>query len=178
MNTTQVMKSISLHSINFINSVLRNEVKKEGDYWNKSVGILFSELHDIASIVADELCTYQMGSWKFTSGDNEINKNILTYHFRIYNDQNDIDLTINPLGQSYLDITLKNYDKDQLDKFYHSSARKRYFQNHSNNNLKLRSVIPKSQVSSRHFGSYILHLIKSAKPVLCSEAKRQMQHAA
>jgi len=170
------MANLSLESIQFLKKIKAGEYSsiKEKKF-HQAYTQLFCELFDVIREVKSSLEEKGLGIWTLTYKGAKLDKAVsYKYNLRQKNREStiDIDLSIDPFGTTSLTISsgINQYDirTAGFQDFFSSPAFKRYFAPLHKDPRQIQTIVPQKQITSRHFGDYIIHLCHMAIPYIIS----------
>lgn len=176
------MERLSPESIDFLRQIKNQNISKsKQDAWGKHYTRLFCDLYDIISKANKRLNDFALGKWNI-SYDTKDDDMTLVFEYALLPSQSEtkpsISITIEPFGESSIEVNHPEYLCPVKSKsFYQSAAYKRYFEQYQTLTSGLKTVISRRQITSRHFGSYLEHLLTMMKPYLeasCEEERVQL----
>lgn len=170
------MKSLSYQSLSFLKEIKKHSPSEQADpTWKLHYTRLFCDLYDVIRSVHESLNDLNTGRWAI-SYDGNNDQDELSFCFSLNLSEDDflpkIKIYINPFGESSIEIPkidskrLQEKMEKSLESFYPTAAYKRYFAQHENENVGLKTVIPVKQITSSHLDDYLTHLIKMMNPYL------------
>lgn len=174
------MEQLSPESMDFLRQIkIQNISKSKKGTWSQQYTRLFVDLYDIIGEANKTLNDFALGKWNI-SYDPKDDDSKLVFEYALLPSQHEtkpsINITIEPFGKSTIEVTHPEHLCPVKSKtFYQSSAYKRYFERHETLASGLVTVIAQRQITSRHFGSYLEHLLTMMKPFL--EASCQQEGA-
>jgi len=175
------MKHLSPESIDFLKRIkIQNNTESKKDNWGQQNTKLFSDLYDIIGQSVTGLKDFALGKWNIIYNDTDDDRS-LVYEFALSQskdlDKLVINITIAPFGQSTIEIThAESLCPVDAKSFYQSSTYHRYFEPHQSKTDGLMTVISQKQITSRHLGAYLEHLLTMMKPYLraaCAEVIKE-----
>ncbi len=172
------MKHLSPESIGFLRNIKNKSIAQDNsESWGNLYTRLFCDLFNIVRSANEELNDFAIGKW-FITYENTDDQSELSFRFALSlsNEKKapEIQITIQPFGESSIEVLpVDNRKMDfNLTGFYNSGAYKRYFQDYKDESLGLKTVISSKQITSRHFGDYIVHLLTMMKPYIESPSPK------
>lgn len=176
------MQRLSPESIAFLRRIQHQGISRsQHDTWSKHYTRLFSDLYEIINEANKTLNNFALGKWNISYESMDSDKP-LAFEYALKSSELEaspsIKITIEPVGISTIELTQPEHLCPVKSKtFYQSSAYKRYFEPHQTLRTGLKTVIAQRQLTSRHLGSYIKHLLTMMKPYLeasCQEEKADL----
>jgi len=179
---------LSSQSIAFLKSTDSDSgAPQEPSTWRLNYARLFCELYEVIRSANASLDDLSLGKWSMNYNSEGRNQ-ALSFTFRldsdIISDRSKVTIQIEPHGTSSIEVSSMDCAEtsplvnEELKSFYLSPSYKRYFAPHTRHLDKgIRTIIPRKQITSRHFGAYVIHLLQMARPYLIATC-RSHAHAA